>query len=179
MEWISLGLGLIAILLFVELWRRLRVFLRHLRRWVQPKTLPVIGGQELLYQDDAEAPALLHHRYRIRARPDHIVRDGSDIVVVENKGRDRGPYESDWLQAFAGALAARGSGYAVNKVRWVNGVRMETRSIPAEDAELFRWIEPHYRKVQSIRQGQTVSFHPHRNKCRACIYRPHCTRAIG
>lgn len=168
LDWIAIGIGLgILAWLIRALWRWLRA----------PASLPVIGGDTLLYQDDRNNQrTLFHPDYNVGARPDHIVREGRDVIVVENKGRDKGPYESDWAQARFGALAARGAGYPVTKVRWVNGKRRVTRRIPASDADLFETIRPLYEQVVAIRDGKPVRFRPRAHKCRACYLRSSCDK---
>ncbi|ADC73233.1 conserved hypothetical protein (plasmid) [Thioalkalivibrio sp. K90mix] len=167
MDLLGVGVGLA-----VALW-----LLRALWRWLRaPRNLPVIGGEALLYQDEEGAPFLLNEAWGVGARPDHIVREGRDVIVVENKGRDKGPYASDWAQARFGALAARGAGFPVNKVRWVNGKRRVTRTIPKDDAALFETIRPQYEQVVALRNGEPVHFRPEARKCRSCYLRDSCNR---
>ncbi|WP_019583847.1 PD-(D/E)XK nuclease family protein [Thioalkalivibrio sp. ALE16] len=156
----------------VLLWL-LRAVLRLLRK---PQKLPVIGGEELLYQDSDNAPFLANKAWGVGAKPDHIIREGEDVIVVENKGREKGPYESDWAQARFGALAARGAGYPVSKVRWVNGKRRVTKRIPASDADLFETVRPLYEQVVAVRNGEPVRFRPKAAKCRSCYLRNSCDK---
>lgn len=162
---VAAGFALVAVLLWL-LWHWLR----------RTRHLPGIGGEALLYQDDGQQRPLKHPGFNISARPDHIVQEGKDVVVVETKGRGHGPYASDWAQAIAGALAARGSGFPVTKARWTNGQRRVTRALPASDAALFEMIRPYHDQVTAVRAGQPVAFHPDAHKCRTCYYRAVCPR---
>ena len=138
--------------------------------------LPEVGGEELLYRDDGNAPLLVNQRWNVSARPDFIIREGDDVIVVEQKNRPRGPFQSDRVQSLAGALAARGHGYPVNKMRFLLQGRTETESVPEEDAELFNQIRGYYEQVRAVRENRTPGFKVRPHKCRGCSYREQCTR---
>ncbi|WP_028491672.1 PD-(D/E)XK nuclease family protein [Thioalkalivibrio sp. ALE19] len=140
--------------------------------------LPEVGGDKLLYQDTQNAPTLINREWSVGARPDYIVQEGPDVVLVEQKKRTKGPFLSDLVQAWAGALAARGEGYPVNRVRFVLGGEVTTEDIPQSNADLFNQFRSNYEQARAVREKRWVRFTPKAHKCRSCSYRENCERKV-
>ena len=129
-----------------------------------------------LYLDDGPASAtFVSRRYRLRARPDLLERDGDTVTLVELKSRARGVHPSDRAQVVATALAVRAAGHDVRRAR------IETREgapvavdLDASDEALFERIRPIVRMARLAVAGTPPAPTPSAGKCRACGYRANC-----
>jgi CRISPR/Cas system-associated exonuclease Cas4 (RecB family) len=135
---------------------------------------------DLIWVDEGRhVKPFFHNGFKVVGKPDAMYNKNGLITAIEYKSR-RGPvFESDWVQAFTAALAARGSGFKVRQVVVKTKSEQKAFDLPKEDLALFNIVRPFVERVRSIQNGGYGEASPSKPKCRACAYRLECRdRAI-
>lgn len=134
---------------------------------------PLLG--ELVWVDEGRhVKPFFHNGFKVLGKPDAIYNNSGLVTALEYKSR-RGPvFDSDWVQAFTAALAARGAGYKVRQVVVKTKADEKTFELPKEDRALYRIVQHYVETARHIKKGGTGEANPSKTKCRACAYRSGC-----
>ena len=143
------------------------------RRGSRRPSDPVLG--ELVWVDEGRhVKPFFHKGFKVLGKPDAIYNKSGMITALEYKSR-RGPvFDSDWVQAFTAALAARGAGYKVRKVVVKTKTEEKVFALPKDDMALFKVVEPFIETVRSIKNGGSGEANPSKPRCHGCAYNDVC-----
>lgn len=143
-----------------------------------PRTFPVKG--KIIYSDQGrKSKTFVSQEYRIRAKPDFLVRqpDGR-LVLVEYKSREKPPNDSDVTQLIATAVAVRETYPDLKRgLVYTRGGQRKV-DLSASTDILIRKIKTPLDAARAVKSNESVRAAPSQGKCRACGYRTECSDSM-
>ncbi|MGY0314277.1 hypothetical protein ACV4QK_20620 (plasmid) [Alteromonas macleodii] len=134
--------------------------------------------ERVIYKDTGpKARIFVNKKYNIAAKPDLILKKPEGYIGFEYKGRKRGIYESDIIEAKAAALAAR-SKYPIYAIQIKNQTQNKVIVLPKSNADLYKEIE-RYVLLTSQAQSKQLPATPHPMKCRVCPVKTSCSYRLN
>ena len=170
--------------LFIFLLLLIRYFYQRKRRSAHYHPIRELrqANAILVYNDEKQQRVFFSKRYQIAAKPDFIYRyqDGTH-AIVEYKSRTSDIYPSDRMQLIATAIAVKESGkYQIKRGFILNrNGQYEKIDFDIPTDILFAQIEQPLTQARSIKQGNSVTPCPTREKCTGCGFREICHYAFN
>ena len=136
------------------------------------------GQTTIVYQDEGKrSKVFINKKFGVAAKPDIILNTIDGYICTEYKGRKKGIYESDIIEAKAAALAVR-SKYPIVAIQIKNQTESRVYPLPKSDKELYEHIRQ-YKEMADVAHSQLLPAKPNRPKCHTCPVKSSCNESVG
>lgn len=144
------------------------------RRGTKKPSHPELG--ELIWVDESKnTKPFFNKTFKIFGKPDAMYAKGGKVTAVEFKSRKGKIHDSDMWQAMAAALAARGEGYKIKKVRIKTITHSLDIEVPKSESEHYQFLKVCHEAALNAKKGYSSKALPEVNKCAHCAYYSVCT----
>ncbi len=138
-----------------------------------------IPGKLIWIDHGEQTKPFFNRRYQLVGKPDFLYQTEQDLLAVEYKSRHGRIYNSDVIQVFCAALAARGSGKAITRCLVKTRTTQRYFDLPDSDKKLFELISLYVEQARQAKHGEKLPATPGKGKCRGCAYNYACQWAAG